>query len=153
MLFVLGIGSLVALHGCVITVVTDAFPSLKNWQVSLGSAIVGFLLGLVYVTPGGQFILTMVDHFGGTFVIFVLAIIEMVVVMWWYGLNNFCMDIEFMLKRKVGIYWRICWGLLTPVLLIIIFAYFLITLTKLQYAGHDYPTIATGNSTNIIKLL
>lgn len=51
MLFVLGIGSLVALHGSVNTVILDNFPSLKNWQVSAGTALMGFLIGLVYVTP------------------------------------------------------------------------------------------------------
>lgn len=51
MLFVLGVGSLVALQGCVFTVVMDNFPSLKPWQVSLGTAVGGFLIGLVYITP------------------------------------------------------------------------------------------------------
>lgn len=51
MLFVLGVGSLVALQGCVFTVIMDNFPSLKAWQVSLGTAVAGFLVGLIYVTP------------------------------------------------------------------------------------------------------
>lgn len=51
MLFVLGVGSLVALQGCCNVVIMDAFPSLKAWQVSTGTAIAGFLVGLVYVTP------------------------------------------------------------------------------------------------------
>lgn len=51
MLLVLGIGSLVAVHGIAITTIKDSFPSLKNWQVSTGTALVGFLIGLVYCTP------------------------------------------------------------------------------------------------------
>lgn len=51
MLFVLGVGSLVALQGCANVVILDAIPSLKPWQVSTGTAITGFLVGLVYVTP------------------------------------------------------------------------------------------------------
>lgn len=51
MLFVLGVGSLVALQGSALTVIMDNFPSLKAWQVSLGTAVAGFLIGLVYVTP------------------------------------------------------------------------------------------------------
>ena len=32
-----------------------------------------YLVGLVYVTPGGQAVLGLVDYFGGGFIIFVLG--------------------------------------------------------------------------------
>jgi len=51
MLFVLGVGSLAALQGCAFTVIMDAFPHLKIWHVSLATALGGFIIGLVYVTP------------------------------------------------------------------------------------------------------
>lgn len=54
MLFVLGVGSLVALKGCAFTVVMDSFPHLKIWHVSLATAIAGFLVGLFYITPVSQ---------------------------------------------------------------------------------------------------
>lgn len=34
---------------------------------------------------GGQYILDLVDYFGGTFVIFLFAILEVIVVNWFYG--------------------------------------------------------------------
>ncbi|KAF2901807.1 hypothetical protein ILUMI_04380 [Ignelater luminosus] len=142
MLLVLGIGSLVAVHGIAITAITDTFPSAKSWQVSTGTALVGFLIGLVYCTPGGQFILTLVDHYAGTIIIFLSAVIEVYVVMWWYGVENFCNDMEFMLKQKVGVYWRITWGVITPISLVVIFIYFLSTLTRLTYGHYEIPEIA-----------
>lgn len=51
MLFVLGVGSLVALHGTANTVVQDIFPKLAGWKVSACTATAGFLIGLMYVTP------------------------------------------------------------------------------------------------------
>lgn len=51
MLFVLGIGSLIALQGSVTTVVMDAFPNWKKSHISAGVALAGFLIGLIYVTP------------------------------------------------------------------------------------------------------
>ena len=42
--------------------------------------LIGFAIGTVYVTPGGQAILELVDYFGGGFIIFVIAIIEVVAV-------------------------------------------------------------------------
>ncbi|KAF2906107.1 hypothetical protein ILUMI_00068, partial [Ignelater luminosus] len=142
MLFVLGIGSLVALQGCVFTVVKDAFPLLKNWHVSLITALIGFLIGLVYITPGGQFVLTIVDYFAGTFIFFVLTTTEVLAVLWWYGLENFCADVEFMLKRRLGLYWKICWGVVTPLVLIVIFIYFLCSLERLKNGIYEIPDIA-----------
>ena len=40
--------------------------------------LMGFGVGIVYVTPGGQAILSLVDFFGGGFIIFVIAIIEVI---------------------------------------------------------------------------
>lgn len=51
MLFVLGIGSLVALQSCAATIIKDEFPILKDWWIAAGTCIAGFLIGLVYVTP------------------------------------------------------------------------------------------------------
>lgn len=51
MLFVLGIGSLVALVNAVITVLWDQFPKIKYWQVALCVCILGYFTGLIYITP------------------------------------------------------------------------------------------------------
>ncbi|XP_017768589.1 PREDICTED: sodium-dependent nutrient amino acid transporter 1-like [Nicrophorus vespilloides] len=139
MLFILGVGSLIALQGSAFTIIMDNWPHLKKWHVSLGCGIVGFIIGLVFVTPGGQFIVTLLDYFGGTFIFFILTTMEVICVFWWYGLENFCDDIEFMLKRKVGLYWRISWGVITPVVLVVIFIYFVATLERLQHEGLDFP--------------
>lgn len=51
MLFVLGIGSNIAMCTCIITILRDKFTSLKAWQAAVGLSLVGFLVGLAYVTP------------------------------------------------------------------------------------------------------
>lgn len=51
MLFVLGIGSIVALQSTIVTIICDQFKSWKYWKVALATSICGFLMGLVYVTP------------------------------------------------------------------------------------------------------
>ena len=65
MLFTLGVGSASALTGCVITIICDQFPTWKKSIVTLVVCITGFFLGLFYVTPQGQYILTLVDKYGG----------------------------------------------------------------------------------------
>lgn len=152
MLFVLGVGSLVALVNAVSTAIWDQFPKMKYWQVILPISAVGFLLGLVYLTPGGQWILTLVDFFGGTFIIFVLAIIELIGVFWIYGLENFCDDVEFMLNRRPSLYWKICWGLVTPVFMIIIFLYSIFSFKPLTYNGKAFPEVVMSKNLFLIFL-
>ncbi|XP_055912057.1 sodium-dependent nutrient amino acid transporter 1-like [Eupeodes corollae] len=143
MLFVLGVGSIVALQSTIVTIICDRFTSLKFPYVAFVTCLLGFFCSIVYVTPGGQWILNLVDFFGGTFVVFALAIFEMVGIAWIYGLQNFCDDVEFMMDKKVSTYWRLCWTVFTPGLMIIIFIYSMATLQPLKYSGLEYPESAT----------
>lgn len=113
---------------------------------------------------GGQWMLALVDNFGGTFLIFTVGIFEIIGIFWVYGNNkncikkiqvthlflttlnfkisgmeDFCLDIEFMTGRKVTFYWRFCWVFLTPVTMIVVFIYSTATLGPLTYAGLNYP--------------
>nr|AAY56384.1 sodium-dependent nutrient amino acid transporter 1 [Drosophila melanogaster] len=142
MLFVLGIGSIVALQSTIVTIICDQFKGWKYWKVALTTSVCGFLMGLVYVTPGGQWILTLVDFYGGTYVVFILAIFELAGIVWVYGLQNFCDDIEFMCNRRVSLYWRVCWSFFTPVMMIIIFIYSMVTIEPIKYSELYFPEAA-----------
>jgi len=140
MLFVLGIGSVVALQNVVVTVLCDQFSSLRYWKVAAITSVIGFCSGLMYLTPGGQWMLNLVDHFGGTLLIFLCGIFELTGIIWIYGIDNFCLDVQFMTGRRVSLYWRLCWLFLAPLLMISVFIYSLATLKPLTYAGLNYPT-------------
>ncbi|KAF4521704.1 hypothetical protein B566_EDAN013002 [Ephemera danica] len=145
MLYTLGIGSAISLVGAVITVYCDQFPTHRRWIVTLVICISGFLIGLVYVTPGGQYILVLVDYFSGNFIIYILAIIEIVGISWIYGLDNFCRDIEFMLGHKVGPYWKLCWFVVTPIFLMCVLVYRFVNLKLITYNDNQaYPEICYG---------
>jgi solute carrier family 6 (neurotransmitter transporter, glycine) member 5/9 len=106
----------------------------------------GFSIGIVYVTPGGQYILTLVDFFGAGFIAFVLAIGELAAISWIYGVDRFCHDIEFMLGFRPNFYWRWCWRVVTPGLMIIILLYTLIQFQYVDYKGYVYPDAAYGET-------
>lgn len=144
MLFSLGVGSAVSWQMAVITVICDQFPKFSKFHVTLVSCIIGFLCGLVYCTPGGQFVLTLVDNFGGFFTIYVLGALECIGICWFYGLKNVCRDIEFMLNIKLNWYWKICWGLIVPVVLSVILVFSLATSKPLTHDGQLYPAAAIG---------
>jgi solute carrier family 6 amino acid transporter-like protein 5/7/9/14 len=142
MLFSLGVGSAVSWQMGIITVICDQFPKLSKLLVTSVSCIICFLVGLIYVTPGGQFMLTLVDSFGGNFTIYVLATLEVIGVAWVYGLNNFCRDIEFMLDIKIGWFWRFTWGFFVPIALSVILVYSLVKWENVQHNDTDFPAIA-----------
>lgn len=83
--------------------------------------------------------LTLIDFFGGTLLIFSLAMFEMIAVFWIYGIENFCLDIEYMTGRKSSLYWRICWTIVTPLFMIFIFIYSMAAFVPLKYSGWSYP--------------
>ncbi|XP_066597410.1 sodium-dependent nutrient amino acid transporter 1-like [Prorops nasuta] len=142
MLFVLGIGSAMALAGGIIAIVKDQFPMWKHWHIVLGTSVFSFCVGTIYCTPGGQFILTLVDYYAASFIVFVLATLEATGVFWIYGLENFLDDVEYMLNRRPSMYWRLCWGFMTPVLLAVILIYTLASLKPLTYSEIFYPNSA-----------
>ncbi|XP_011193333.1 sodium-dependent nutrient amino acid transporter 1 isoform X1 [Zeugodacus cucurbitae] len=142
MLFVLGIGTIAALQSALITIICDQFKLKRFWLASLILTIIEFGISILYVTPGGQWILNLVDYFAGTYIVFSLAVFEILGITWFYGLRNFCDDVEFMTNRKVSVYWRLCWAVITPLLLAVIFIYSLVVMEPITYAGWSYPTSA-----------
>eukprot|EP00099_Drosophila_melanogaster_P000028 NP_001014484.2 uncharacterized protein Dmel_CG15279, isoform D [Drosophila melanogaster] len=139
MLFVLGIGSNIAMTSCSVTAIRDRFPNFGQWQCSLLIAVVSFFIGLMYITPGGQYMLTLVDFFGASMIALVLGIAELYTIGWIYGTDRLCKDIEFMLGRKVGLYWRLCWSIITPLIMTVILIYFYATYQPLTYNNIVYP--------------
>lgn len=138
MLFILGIGSNIGMVSCILTVIRDQFPKIKCWKIVIGIAIVGISVGSIYTTPGGQFLINFLDFYGASFVALILAIVELITVSSIYGVDRLCIDIEFMLKRKTGLFFRICWKFITPTMMIGIFIYFIYTWKPVDYQGYQY---------------
>lgn len=99
MLFVLGVGSNVGMASCVMTVVKDRFTKTKHWVIVLCIAVTGYLMGLLYVTPGGQYVLNLLDFYGASFVALVLAIFELIAMGWIYGMLIY--DLMYYIKRDI----------------------------------------------------
>ncbi|XP_017475721.1 PREDICTED: sodium-dependent nutrient amino acid transporter 1 isoform X1 [Rhagoletis zephyria] len=142
MLFILGIGSNIAMTSCTVTAIRDSFPHIKQWHCALAISIISFFIGLAYVTPGGQFILTLVDFYGASMIALILGILELYVLGWIYGVDRLCKDIEFMIGHKVSRYWRFCWAFITPGIMTLILIYFFATYQSLTYNNVEYPNWA-----------
>lgn len=49
-----------------------------------------------------------------------------------------------MLGHSPGLYWRITWGLITPVTMIVILVYTIATAQRLEHNGVPFPDGAVG---------
>lgn len=140
MLFMFCVGSNMGMANCIMTVIRDFHPQVKCWKIVIAIVFFGVSIGCLYITPSGQFIINLLDFYGASFVALILAIIELVTVSWIYGVDRFCNDIQFMLGRKTGLYWRLCWKFITPLIMIGIFGYFVSTWKPISYQDHEYST-------------
>ncbi|XP_057375161.1 sodium-dependent nutrient amino acid transporter 1-like [Daphnia carinata] len=145
MLITLAIGSAAGLAGCIITILCDDLPHIPRWIITAVVCAASFLIGLVYVTPGGQYILDLVDYFGGGFIIYVMVIAETIAVCWVYGLEQIVKDIRFMLDFGLGIYWKLTWCIFIPIALAVIFIYAMVVYEPLKTDdGEPYPPSANA---------
>lgn len=139
MLFVLAIGSLVGMSTCCVRAVRDSYPNLKQWHGALIMTVISFGIGLMYVTPGGQSILNLVDNYAGAMMVLVVGILELYILGWVYGVQRICKDTAMMISNKPGWYWRSCWGVITPLLMTAILIYSYVTYVPLTYKDEEYP--------------
>lgn len=140
MLFSFCVGSNMGMASCIMTVIRDRYPKVKCWKIVIVIVVFGISVGCFYTTPGGQFLINLLDFYGASFVALILAIVELVSVSWIYGLDRFCNDIEFMLGRKTGLYYRLCWKFITPSIMIGILGYFIVTWQPLTYQDYNYSS-------------
>ncbi|XP_002069142.3 sodium-dependent nutrient amino acid transporter 1 [Drosophila willistoni] len=141
MLFMLGVGSNVGMVSCIMSVIKDKFVNAKIWLIVVGLSLIGYSVGLIYITPGGQYLLTLIDRHGVTFVSLVSAIFELIAVGWVYGTKRLCEDAEFMLNIKTSYYYRICWSIVTPLVMIVIFGYNLYSMPALEYHDQGFSSV------------
>lgn len=55
MLYVLGIGSNIAMTSCLVTIFKDYFKTVKQWQITLTIAVFMFCIAIIYTTPVSYF--------------------------------------------------------------------------------------------------
>ncbi|XP_055531743.1 sodium-dependent nutrient amino acid transporter 1-like [Wyeomyia smithii] len=135
MLFIVGLGSNLGVTTSIVTAIRDQCPGLKNWHVVIGVVGTGFLFGLMYLTPGGLDLLDLLDYYGAKYVTLTLAVFELVTLAWIYGVDRICRDIKFMLNRSTSLFWRICWGIVTPLVTMLI-----LLLSFVEYEAFAVPT-------------
>lgn len=140
MLFTLGLDSEFALLETVMTCIQDEYPHLRKYKsyMCVGFGIVLYFCALPCVTPAGDYIVSLMDHYGADFSVLFVATCECIAVMWVYGVRRFMNDCSYMLGHppRPMIFWAVCWAFCSPVLIGLLFIY--------RMAAYNPPEISKG---------
>ncbi|XP_034397565.1 sodium- and chloride-dependent GABA transporter ine isoform X1 [Cyclopterus lumpus] len=150
MLLCLGLDSQFATVEVAITFIKDEFgPQVLHFLkreelLTLVMCIVGFILGIPHVTKGGIFVFQLMDHHTAVVSLVFLAFFEVVAVCWIFGVPRVCLMVERMQGKTPNIYFRVCWQLICPLLVLSILISSIVYYTPAHYGKYTYPAWAEG---------
>uniref|UniRef100_UPI0037E739EF sodium- and chloride-dependent transporter XTRP3-like n=1 Tax=Semicossyphus pulcher TaxID=241346 RepID=UPI0037E739EF len=142
MLLLLGMGSMLGNVTAIVTPLRD-FKVVSRMSNELFNGLVCLfclLLGLGFTTTSGNYWFTMFNDYGATFSLLFIVLIEVISVSYIYGIKRFEKDIEDMLGHRPNLYWKIMWVVVSPVLLIALFIFYII-----NYIQGGTPTYKAWN--------
>lgn len=127
MLLCLGLNSQFAIVEVVVTSIQDGFP---NWiktklvyheLLVLIVCMVSFFFGLPNLVQGGIYYFQLIDHYAASISIMFLAFFQIIAISWFYGVRRLSKNIKQMTGKAPSIYFRSCWFVIGPMLLIVSF--------------------------------
>jgi solute carrier family 6 amino acid transporter-like protein 5/7/9/14 len=151
MMMTLGLSSEFSIIECFFSGVLDEFPYLRKSRkhsiiFRLICCTIFYLIGLSMVTNGGFYLFNLFDYYVGGFPLLVVGFFECVAINYIYGYKNFADDIKMMIGKRPTIYIRICWCVISPLILLVI-----IIFMSVQYSTptlfsnkYIYPSWAEG---------
>ncbi|XP_067864282.1 sodium- and chloride-dependent GABA transporter 1 [Heptranchias perlo] len=150
MLLFLGLDSQFAMVEVMVTSLLDVHQDwllkyLKRKEfVVLGVCVIALLLGIPNVTQGGIYVFQLLDHYTAQVSIVFLAFFEVVAICWFYGISRLSQNITEMLGKGPNIFFRACWLVLSPVLILVVMVFVIIEFEPARYGSYKYPEWAQG---------
>ncbi|KAL9927473.1 neurotransmitter transporter-like isoform 2-T7 [Glossina fuscipes fuscipes] len=92
----------------------------------------------------GMYILQLLDWYSASNSVILICLLEIIMVAWLYGINEFVDDIYFMIGRKPGKLWVYCWKYKTPSIILFIFFTTIIFNRTVRYNNVIYPSWAVA---------
>ncbi|XP_023248599.1 sodium- and chloride-dependent GABA transporter ine-like isoform X2 [Copidosoma floridanum] len=162
MLVCLSLNSQFAIVEVVVTSIQDGFPKwVKKHLVChevlvLLVCFVSFLFGLPNITQGGIYFFQLVDHYAASISIMFLAFFEVIAISWFYGVGRLSSNVKEMTGRAPSVYFRFCWLIAAPLLIMSVWVFSLIDYEPPHYTHADgkykYPWWAEALGWGIASL-
>ncbi|XP_077447386.1 sodium-dependent neutral amino acid transporter B(0)AT3-like [Stigmatopora argus] len=123
MLFSLGLSSMFGTVGGVLNSIIELrlMPKWLRREIWTGLVCLGgFLISLIFTLASGNYWVEVFNTYIGSIPLLVIAFFEVVGVAYVHGIKNFSDDIYFMTGKKPNWYWKICWVVISPLMLLVI---------------------------------
>ncbi|KAM3596180.1 uncharacterized protein V6R79_009944 [Siganus canaliculatus] len=130
MLLCLGISTLFGNIEGVVVPLRDLNMVPKKWPqeaVTGVTCVVAFIISLLFAQRSGIYWVTLFDSFAGSIPLLIICLVEMIAVVYIYGVDRFNKDVEFMVGRKPSIFFQITWRFISPAIVLVILVFYLVT--------------------------
>lgn len=152
LLLILGVDSQFATVEVIVTSLKDAFPNwIKKYLrrhefLVLAVCTVSFLLGIPNIMQGGIYFFTLIDYYTAAISLMYLAFFEVVAIVWVYGADRLARNVQEMTGRMPSLYFRFCWYLAAPILILTIWIFSMVDYKRPSYNNGEYayPDWAIG---------
>uniref|UniRef100_A0A4W6FSC0 Transporter n=1 Tax=Lates calcarifer TaxID=8187 RepID=A0A4W6FSC0_LATCA len=142
MLFSLGLSSMFGNIEGVLTPINDLklVPKwIPNELVTAIICLIAFLMALIFTLGSGNYWVEVFNSYVGSVPLLIIALFEIIGVIYVRGMKTFSEDIHFMTGKKPNIFWTACWRVISPLMLaVVLVAYVIVQAQK-------HPTYPTWN--------
>ncbi|XP_028156887.1 sodium- and chloride-dependent GABA transporter ine isoform X1 [Ostrinia furnacalis] len=148
MFLCLGLNSQFAIVEVVVTSIQDGFPDMIRRKLVYHELLVlcvcgvSLLFGLPHIIHSGIYVFQLMDYYAASLSITYLAFFEVVAIAWFYGVGRLSSNIKQMTGRVPSFYFRFCWLIATPALLLALWVASLVDYTPPGYRQYAYPAWA-----------
>ncbi|KAL3886790.1 hypothetical protein ACJMK2_026762 [Sinanodonta woodiana] len=145
MLVTLGFGTQIATVTTVNTTLQDQFPAMfrknqkRKFALLVCICIFCFLIGLIFCSQGGMYILQLFDNYAATYSLLIIGLVECLALSWVYGVDRFLTDIESMLGHRPHIMWAYAWKFVSPFVLLAIMIFTWVDFKPTVYGEYEFP--------------
>ncbi|KAK9881778.1 hypothetical protein WA026_017296 [Henosepilachna vigintioctopunctata] len=147
MLLCLALNSQFATVEVVVTSIHDGFPGwikkhlMCHEILVLVVCVISLIFGLPYVTKSGIYFFQLMDHYTATISKMYLAFFEVVAIAWVYGGGRLSRNVKTMTGKHPGWYFKFCWVIATPLMIISLWIFLLIDYAPPTYNNgyYEYP--------------
>ncbi|CAH4028644.1 unnamed protein product [Pieris brassicae] len=162
MLITLGLDSTFGGLEAVTTALCDEYPRALGRHRELfvaGLLVFIYICALPTTTYGGVYLVDLLNVYGPGLAILFVVFAEAAGVCWVYGVDRFADDVKSMLGHKPGWFWRACWVYISPVFLLVLFVFSVLSHAEMLGGEYVYPPWSisvgwalTGTTVSLIPL-
>jgi solute carrier family 6 amino acid transporter-like protein 5/7/9/14 len=150
MLFTLGLDSQFAIIETVLSGILDFAPNLRPKKTMIVGIVctVGFIVGLPLTTPGGGYLLDLLDYYAAGWPYLFIGLCEFVIIAYVYGVQNYFDDLYHMLKFNPGMWGKahlvFIYMTLSPLIIFVILIFSWTGYEPLTKGDYEYPPYANA---------